>query len=170
MNQRGFVIPPLGIGIYGAIAAAVVILGLGVSLKVQTSRLASCKQEFATFQSQVKALGEVAAAKAKAQEAADIAKKEKIDNENQALRANNAALVRKLRLAANSRKRELPAAPAASRRPDLICLDRAEYQRENGAINQRLFEGIRRLADEGTASTIDLDSAKSWAASTKPTP
>jgi len=143
---------------------------MGVALKVQSSRLASCKQEFAAFQAQVKALGEIAAAKAKAEEAADKAKKENADHENQALRADNAALVRKLRVAANSRKRELPAAPAASRRPDLLCLDRAEYQRESGAVNQRLFEGIRRLADEGTASTIDLDTAKSWAASIKPTP
>ena len=165
MNQKGFILPPLGIGVYGAIAAAVVILGLGIGIKVQTSRLTSCKQEFATFQAQVKALGEVAAAKAKAQETADKLAKEKADHENQALRADNAALSKRLR-DARARSSYVPAAAAGSSHPDAACFSRADLER---AI-QQLDGAVQSLIEQGDQARIDLNTAKSWAASIKPTP
>lgn len=155
-RQRGFV---LGIAAYAAIGASVALLGMGIALKVQSSRLASCKQEFAAFQAQVKANGEAAEKAARAKEAADLAKKEKIDNENKRLRINNANLVKRLR-DAHPAGSGVSEAPAGSRRPDLACYDRAEFVRAYG----NLVAGVRSLADEGTESAIDLNSAREWAA------
>lgn len=155
-SERGFV---LGIAAYGAIAAFVAFLGMGVAVKVQSSRLASCKQEFAAFQADVKAKGEAAEKAARAKEAADLAKKEKIDNENKRLRINNANLVKRLR-DQHPAGSGVPETPAGSRRPDLSCYDRAEFVRAYG----NLTAGVRGLADEGTESAIDLNSAREWAA------
>jgi hypothetical protein len=154
---------------WGMLILGLIILILGMALKVQSSRLHSEKEaheatkiQYRTFVSETKRRGEAAAKKAKAQEAADRKRKEAADAENKRLRNDNVALTRRLR-DANPPRSELPEAPASSSRPDLICLDRAEYQRENGKAIARLFEGARGLADEGTANTIDLDTAKRWA-------
>lgn len=53
----------------------------------------------------------------------------------------------------------VPAAPATSARPDLIAFDRAEFIGATG----NLIDGIRRIADEGSTATVDLNSARTWA-------
>lgn len=58
MRQSGFILPPLGIGVYGAIAAAVVFLGMSVIIKVQHERIASCKAQVAADKVLIQGLGD----------------------------------------------------------------------------------------------------------------
>lgn len=46
-----------GIKLYGLIALAVALVGMGIAIKVQSSRLASCRQEYELFKVQVEAIG-----------------------------------------------------------------------------------------------------------------
>ncbi len=124
------------------------------------------KAVYASFQMQVKTLGDAQNEKAKAQEASDKQRKGKADAENAKTHAALTTALNGLRASNDTSRRELPAAPAGSRSPQLLCLDRAEYQRTDGAAISGLLEGARRLADEGTAATIDLNTAKDWARKT----
>ena len=150
-NQRGFML-------YAAIGALIVFSLMLAYIHVLRGSLARCEQEFAGFKAQVEANGKAAEAEAKRKNAENAAKKEKIDNENRKLRADNSALVKRLR---DNRPAGggVPAAPAGSSRPDLACYDRAEFVRADGELVKRL----RGLADEGTESAIDLNSAREWA-------
>jgi hypothetical protein len=144
------------------VAVVLVIAGLATAVKVQTARLASEKAAFAEFKVEVKVIGQQAELHAKMVEAQDKRDKEKIDEQTAKDHTTIAALTRKLR-DNNPPSSTLPEAPANSKRPDLLCLDRAEYKRTDGEAIKRLFEGARGLADEGTANTIDLNAGKSWA-------
>src|SRR5689334_19941185 len=117
-RQRGQILP------YVAVGVAVVVLGLGVAVKVQSARLEAVKQEYDGFKAQVKANGDAALKAKKEQEAKDKATKERIDNETKLLRASNAVLNKRLRdyVATSGRVSDLPATTGS---PDLICFDRA---------------------------------------------
>lgn len=163
MRQHGFG----SITLYAAIGAALVIAGLGIALKVQSARLEAVKQEYAGFVAQVKAVGEVAQAKARAQESADKKLKEKIDNENKILRDSLAVSARRLR-DASAGSGIVPSIPAAPGGSDAANFDRAEFNR---ALRD-YFEGARRLDSEaakliveGAEGIADLDSARRWAGS-----
>lgn len=156
VKQRGFAL--MG---YAVLAAVVVIGALGISLKVQTSRLESVKAEYAQFKGGVEALGKAAEAATKAKEAADNERKVKADAENKATAAANARTISELRHQRDSaRSGFLSSTPSNSRCPDKqTCFDSADLQRAYGD----LVKEVRGLADEGTAVTIDLDTAKRWA-------
>lgn len=156
MSQRGFITLPFTAWI--AIAASVAFLGMGIALKLQSLRLASCKQEFTAFQADVRAKGEAAIAEAKRKEAEDKAKKEKIDRENKRLRADNVRIAGELR-DARSRSRYVPEAAPGARNPDRATFDRAELE---SAI-QRLDAGVSGIVAEGDADRIDLNAAREWA-------
>ena len=119
--------------------------------------------DFEKYRGGVEALGKQAEERTATVIATHKLLAEKSNAENATAISNLRARIASLRDAADSRSRILPPAPTASKRPDLICLDRIEYQREDGEAFARLREGARRLADEGTASTVDLDSGKNWA-------
>lgn len=155
--MRGFVSPM----VIGVVALAVV----GGLLALQTMRLEGVKAEYAAFKANVKAVGEEAERKAKARELADKQNKEKADAENKTLRADNAALSRKLR-DARARGGFVPAATPGARRPDIAPFDRAELER---AI-QRLDDGVSGIVEKGDQARIDLDSAKRWAKGVKSAP
>lgn len=144
--------------LYGALAALLVFSGMAVAIKVQSSRLASCKQEFAAFQADVKAKGDAAIKKAKRIETENNAKKERIDRENKRLRADNVRIAGELR-DARSRSRFVPEAAPGARNPERATFDRAELE---SAI-QRLDAGISGIVAEGDAARIDLDAARKWA-------
>ena len=55
-QERGFI--QLTALAWGAIAAGAVIVALGIALKVQSSRLDTCKDEHALFVATTKALGD----------------------------------------------------------------------------------------------------------------
>lgn len=152
---------PLPPTAYAAIGAAVVIAGLGIAVKVQTSRLEAVKAEYAGFVAQVKVLGDAQNAKAAAEDKANKERKEKADAENKKLRSDLAGLYDAYGRLREQRARgsELPGAPAGSRRPDLACFDRAELARAVGGLE----EGVLRLTRQGDEARLDLDSAREWA-------
>jgi hypothetical protein len=162
-SERGFLSPLL----IASIAAAVVIGGLGIALKVQSARLESEKAEhaattakFEAFKMDTKRIGLEAQKKADDQKSKDVADKERVDAEHRKTVAALAADITKLRHDRDSaRSRFLSASPSGSSRTDLACFDRAEYQRAYGS----LVTGVRGLADEGTEGTVGLDAAKRWA-------
>lgn len=154
-NQRGFV---LGIAAYAAIAAFVVISGMGIALKVQSSRLEACKQEFSAFKAQVKAIGDAAEAEAKRKEAEDIAKRDKYDKQIKSLRAANAALNRRVRDSAS--QSSLPAASGPAASPDgKACFRRGIL---DDAI-RAFTAGTAAIATEGQSAVDDLTTAREWA-------
>ena len=161
MNQRGqFSLPILG---WVAIAAGVAFVAMGIALKVQSSRLDTCKTEAATFKAQVEANGKIAEAKAKEKIAADLANKQRTDNETTKLRAANATLARQLRdnRAASS---FLPATGSPSGSPQSITFDRAKLER----TIQQLDEGVSGLIARGDQAVIDLNLSLKWAQEIKP--
>lgn len=153
MNQRGFVLT-----LWLAVGAAVAFIGVGVAVKVQSSRLEACKQEFAAFQAQVKAIGEAAEAEAKRKEAEDIAKKEKYDKQIKSLRAANAVLNRRVRDSAS--QSSLPAASGPAASPDgKACFRRGIL---DDAI-RAFTAGTAAIATEGQSAVDDLTTAREWA-------
>jgi hypothetical protein len=111
----------------------------------------------------VAALGAAAKAAAAKQALHELKNKERTDEENLRTHAATQRLIAGLRRAAaarDSRGGSVPAAPAGSVcPPGQTCFDTAEYQRALGDFDRE----TRQLADEGTAVTTDLDSAKRWA-------
>ena len=120
------------------------------------------KASFDSFKGGIEALGKQAQDRTRDRIALNKAQKEKADAQNKLLRRSNADLVKRLRDNAPSGS-FVPAAPAGSSRPDLVCFDRAEYSRADGEFT----EEARGLADEGTAATIDLNTARTWAQEVK---
>lgn len=141
-----------------ALAAA---LGFGVAWTIRGWQLDAVRAEFSLFRGQVEVLGKAAEAKAKQQEKDDADRKKRADAENGKTKAALAIALNSLRNA-NPPSSRMPDPPASSSRPDLLCLDRAEYQRTDGEAIGRLYAGARSLADEGTAATVDLNTAKIW--------
>ena len=158
LRQRGFAL--MGY-VYAAVGVAV--LALSGALWWQTERLAACRDEFSQFKGGVAALGMAAAKDAAEKDMWNKLTKDKADAENAKTHATDRDTIKRLRDANDAGRSAVPAAPAGSSRPDLACFDRAEYQRADGVATQRLLEGARGLADEGTASTVDLNTAKGWA-------
>jgi len=87
---------------------------------------------------------------------------EKANADHAKVMADFNARIARMRQPTNTTSYSLPAAPAASSRPDLACFQRADFERESRELIEQLRAGIRGLADEGTAATVDLDSAKLW--------
>ena len=149
--------------IYSWLAAAAVMLVMGIAIKFQSSRLESCKTEHAAFVAQVEANGKIAEAKAKEKIAADLANQQRTDNETTKLRAANATLARQLR---DSRAASsfLPATGSPSGSPQSITFDRAKLER----TIQQLDEGVSGLIARGDQAVIDLNLSLKWAQAIKP--
>ena len=152
-----------------AAGAGILILALGAGVKIQTSRLetskaetAKVKAEYQMFREQVRVMGEAAIKLAKETEAANKTAKEKADAENKRSTELLQRTISKLRHDRDSAGAgSLPPAPASTSRPDLFCVDRAEYSRAYGAF----VAGVRGLADEGSANTLKLSTSAEWAQS-----
>ena len=109
------------------------------------------------FVAQIEVVSEQAKARNAVTNAKNKADKEKADEKVKRDTAALASTIAGLRARPGSGR--VPAAPPDSRRPDLACFDRPEYQRAYG----ELLQEIRGLSDEGSKSTIGLDAAKEWA-------
>lgn len=153
-RQSGFV---LGIAAYAAIAAFVVISGMGIALKVQNSRLATCKQEFQAFQARVEAEGKAAEAEAKRINSENQAKKAKYDKEIKVLRASNANLSRRVRDSAG--QSSLPAPATGAGQSQTACFNRGIL---DDAI-RAFTAGTAAIATEGQQAADELANAKAWA-------
>lgn len=151
VKQRGFTL-------YIVLAAILAFSGMGIALKVQSSRLDACKEEYAKFRLAVKAKGEAAIMEAKRIESENQAKKEKIDRENKTLRANNSRLAGELRNARAS-SGFVPKAATGSRNPELATFNRSELER----TIQHIDAGVSAIVAEGDQARIDLDSVREWA-------
>ena len=156
MNQRGFIQLPLMA--WGAIGAGAIILVLGVSLKIQSARLESCKAEYAAFVATTEALGKAAEKAAKDKEAKDKLAKETADAENARTTASLKSAIAKLRNE-RSRGRFLPPAATAAASPDRAAFDREELERAIRTLDSE----VQGLVDEGSKAVTDLNSAKTWA-------
>ncbi len=149
---------PIPVFAYKWITIGGVILLLGGAVLVQSARLDTCKAEHAKFVAEVKAVGDAQNAATKIKDAENKTKMEKANAENARTKS---ALTIALNSVRNTRPSGsfVPAASPGAKRPDLACYDRAEYSGATG----KLVEGLRGLADEGTAAAVDLNSAKMWA-------
>jgi hypothetical protein len=143
---------------YTTIGLAAVCLFLGTFLYISNLKLQLCERNYAAFVQATKAQGEAADAARIKIDKDNQAKKAKADAENKATVAALRADVKRLRDSRPSGG-QIPAAPQGSSRPDLACFDRAEYQRAWGEF----VKGIRELFDEGSESTVNLNTAKEWA-------
>lgn len=173
MNERGFFLPALPIAAWGAIAAGVVIVGLGIGLRIQTARLETSKAEtvatqgrFDAFVSHAKALGAAQAEKAKAEDAANKQRQEKANASLAKSRSDLAGVYDAYRRLRDQREntggRVVSAAPTFTASADRTCFDSKELV---GSI-RGLETGILRILQQGDQAIIDLGVAKAWAIKT----
>jgi hypothetical protein len=155
MNQRGFI--QLSLMGWMAVGAAVIILGLSVSLKIQTARLDAKTAAFDSFVSTVAEKGRQAEIKARAQEKQDLAKKEKADADYKKLLAANSVLNKRLR--DNASGSVLPSGEASAGSADKICFGRPDLD----AALRRFTSGVAELVIEGQSAIDELNIAKKWA-------
>lgn len=146
-----------------AIALALSVLANGVLGKLYIGareELAAEKQAFSSFKATTKELGDKAATEAERQKKADKIAKETADAENAVTVAGLNRAVERLR---GERNRAgggvVPAAPAATSRPELAAFDRAELDR----TVRNFEEGVEGLVIEGAKAVVDLDTARRWA-------
>lgn len=145
MKQKGFIFPSLHI----VLISGVIVLVLGIALKVQSSRLESCKAEHKAFVSEVERA-------AKEQELNFRAKKQKADDELKKLKSVNNDLSKRVRDNAST---SFVQPSTTTGKPDLACFSRAELD----AALQRFTGRTAELIVEGTENTLNLDNAKQWA-------
>lgn len=152
-RQRGI------ITLYVVIGVFLLVAGMGVALKVQTSRLASCEQESAAFKAKIRAEVEAAIAEAKRITDENNARKAEYDKKIIKLRADNAALAGRLRDSAG--QSSLPAAPFAAGKPDsAACFNRGQL---DSAI-RAFTAGTAAIATECQSAVDELNNAREWAA------
>ena len=149
---------PLSPTLWMAVGAALLIAGLGIVVKVQTSRLEAVTAEYTTFKADVKAMGELAQKVADAQKAVDKSKKEKADANNAKTVAALADTIKRLRDERTSSSLLPPASPD-SRNPEVVSFDRTQL---DGALSG-FVEGAANLIVEGSKAVVDLNTAKQWA-------
>jgi hypothetical protein len=116
------------------------------------------KKDRDQFIAQLKADAEAQRRGLAAKEAREKQAKEKADAQEQ----NELDRVRRdLKRVRDERARasSVPAAPANTSRPDLICFDRAEFGRAVGNFEA----GMEQLVGEGAEATVSLNAAKTWA-------
>lgn len=141
-----------------AILAFGLALGAVPAWVFQGARLDASVAKYDLFVEQVKSVGELAEVEAKRIEADHKRLKEVADNENKLALDTLRADIKRMR---NERPSGsfVPAAASGSSRPDLACYDRTEFV---GAVG-RVIDGVRGLADEGSTTTVNLNTAKVWA-------
>ena len=143
-------------GLIGYAVAAIALIGalVGGYTKIHHDGYA---QGTAEIQTKWDAANRAAEAQARAKEAADKQAKEKADAAHQVAVDRLNASIAKLRRDADSRIANfLPPAAAPSGSPDTACFSRPVYLGAYGS----LVEGLRGLANEGTAAVADLDDLK----------
>lgn len=151
--QKGFIFPSL----YIYLGIGLIVLILGALLKVQSSRLESCKAEHQAFVSKVETLGLEAKAKAKQQEALDKLKKEKADEDLRKLRIANSELSKRLR--DNAGSSFVPSTGSVTGKPEIACFNQSSI---DSAI-KRFAERAAGITEQGQSAVDDLNNAKRWA-------
>lgn len=142
----------------GAVLAASAAFGAVKMHQHDQKAYDALQKRFDDFQDQVRVNGLAAKAAAKAKEEEDLKRKKDADEENAHALATLAGTIARLRNA-HPAGSGVPTAPTTSSRPDLACFDRTELER---AFRQYRTD-VRGLVDEGSAATLNLDTAKRWA-------
>ena len=143
--QKGFIFPSLYI--YLGLGAVIVFLGLAV--KVQSSRLETCKLEHQAFVNEVQRL-------AKEQELTNKVKKLKADDELKKLKSVNNDLSKRVRDNANT---SFVQPSTTTGKPDLACF---QTEALDGAI-RNFAKRVSGIIEQGQSAVTDLDNAKVWA-------
>jgi hypothetical protein len=156
---------PLSPTMWVAVGGALLVVGLGAAVKIQSSRLETSKAEtiavqgkFDAFVAQAKALGDAQNAKAKL--------KVKVDETAAKSRTDLAALYAKYRglrnsAAASAGSGQLPPAAAVTSSAARTCFDTAKLVAAMG----RLETGVPGIVEQGDVARLRLSSAAEWAAS-----
>lgn len=145
------------------LAVAVVLIGAGVAagIRWEKSSTMAVQAEFAEFRTATNLAGE-RQEKESALEATRLASlKKESDHALQTALGRVSDLAHQLRQRrADPGRSIVPAAPADTRRPDLACFDRAEFDRA-----QRDSEGAaEEIAISGAEDAVRLETAREWAA------
>lgn len=129
---------------------------------IQTNRLAKVKQELVEFRAAVAAAGQLAEIQTKTKTKQDQTLKESVDAKHKKDVAALSATIIRLR---NERASSsfVPPSTTPSSGADVAAFDRPELER---AIRS-LDTGVQGIADEGSAATLDLNTAKAWASSVR---
>lgn len=127
-------------------------------------RVDNVKLQHKTFKAQVAANAEIAKVEIEKRE---FWNKENLRVANEKLKllfAKHDADIKRVRADADRRaaSRRLPEAPKESSRPDLMCLDREQFERGIRERINRLRERIRRIADRCTASSVKYQALCEW--------
>lgn len=154
----------LNFKLIGAIALAVVFIGMGIAIKVQTARLHASEREFEAFAAKVEAIGRAQIAINKLKYQTDLALKGKLDYENKTLRGNLADAARRVRDAL-SRGGGVPQIPAGPGSAPVAQIDRAglnDALRVHVETVRGILADTGGLVEEGAAAVIDLNTGKAW--------
>ena len=143
--QKGFIFPSL----YIYLGLGLIVLTLGIAVKVQSSRLETCKLEHQAFVNEVQRL-------AKEQELTNKVKKLKADDELKKLKSVNNDLSKRVRDNANT---SFLQPSTTTGKPDLACFNSETL---DGAIRQFAL-GVSGIIEQGQSAVTDLDNAKQWA-------
>ena len=123
--------------------------------------LNALQSEYDTFKGGVAALGKAAEVRTKAENAANLKRKQDADKENaDAFAVANRTIASLRRDADRARGSFVPGASSTAKRPDLACFDRVELE---SAVRGLVTE-VRGFVDEGGKATLDLNTARVWAA------
>ena len=149
MKQRGFISLP--ITAWAAIGAGILIAGLSVALKIQSSRLEACNAKYESFVAQTRILGEQAKAAKEKKEAQDAKRV------NDAVASRDDAL-RRLR-DERSRSSRVPLTPAAPAGSEQICFGQSAL----AAAVEQYRERVRGLVEAGDEAQIDAQALlRAW--------
>jgi hypothetical protein len=147
-NVAGFIALP--IWGWAAIGGAVALLGLGVAVKVQTSRLDAAKAEitritgeFEAFKVEVSRIGKEAQAKAAAEKSRQASVSQQRESSYEKRIADLASAYQRLCSESDSCSGRLPAVPDPARSPD-------------AATRDKQLRDVLQHADEQTARLIEL--------------
>lgn len=151
---------------WAALAALGAAVAIFTGVKVHAhDRIAldALQGRFDAFRTQVAYAGKLAQIAADKEIAAGKLAKENADRENKATHAADAVIIAKLRADAakrNSSGGSLRPNPPGSVCPEgQVCFDRTGYQRAIGEFDT----AARQLADQCTAVSTDLNTAREWA-------
>lgn len=158
MKQRGLLLA--GPALYAFAGAGLIIVVLAGLLKIQTSRLETCRAEFGAFKLETKRLGDAAEKAAKEREAADAKLKERTDANHKTAVARLNRDIKRLR-DDNARRGILPASRPGTRDPQAACFSRPDLDRAVSGFVERVTD----LVGEGAEAVSGLDAAKAWAQS-----
>ena len=144
MTQRGQLL------IYSWLAAAAVMMVMGISIKVQSSRLQSCKTEAAAFKANVEALGKLAEAEKLKKEAQDAKQiQDALTQRDVALRRLSSVNARRSPVSDNS---------AGAAAGSTVCIPTTAYNSAMGEFGkslERFLAETGRYAQVGDEAQID---------------